>query len=91
MKSGNTSHKPNSPAVGRSPAKKFKRVNVRQNSARNAGADMRQGLTGPEANASGPIPHGQRPHQCHKCKGWGHVKRVVPFPFKLYKGEMPRK
>ena len=55
MKSGNTSHKPNPPAVNGSPAKKFKRVNVKQNSASNMGADAREGLMGPEVNASGPF------------------------------------
>ena len=78
MKSGNTSHKPNPPAIGRNPVKKFKKVNVKQNSATNAGTDAREGLTGPETNASGPFPPGQRPIQCHKCKGWGHVRQVCP-------------
>ena len=44
MKSGSTSHRPNPPAVDRSPAKKFKRVNVKQNSAANAGTDAREGF-----------------------------------------------
>ena len=44
----------------------------------NVGMDAREGLIGLEANASGPFPPGQRPLQCHKCKGWGHVKRVCP-------------
>ena len=79
MKSGSASHKPNTPAVDRSPAKKFKRVNVKQNSAANMGTDAREGLMGPEANASGSFPPGQSPLQCHKCKGWGHVKRVCPL------------
>ena len=74
MKSGNTSHKPNPPAIGRSPVKKFKKVNVKQNSATNAGTDAKEGLTGPKTNASGHFPPGQRPIQCHKCKGWGHVR-----------------
>ena len=52
MKSGSTSHRPNPPAVDRSPAKKLKRVNVKQNSAANVGTDAREGLMGPEANAS---------------------------------------
>ena len=58
MKSGNTSHKPNPPAVNGSPAKKFKRVNVRQNSAANTEVVAREGLVGPEVNASGPCPPG---------------------------------
>ena len=74
MKSGSTSHRPNPPAVEKSPAKKFKRVNVKQSGIANVGMDAREGLVGPEANASGPFPPGQRPLQCHKCKGWGHVK-----------------
>ena len=86
MKSGSTSHKPNPPAVDWSPAKKFKRVNVKQNGAANAGTDAREGLTGPEANASGPFPPGQRPLQCHKCKGWGHVKRVCPSHLNYTRG-----
>ena len=85
MKSGSTSHRPNPPAVEKSPAKKFKRVNVKQNGGTNA----REGLTGPEANASGPFPPGQRPLQCHKCKGWGHVKRVCPSCLNYMKGGMP--
>ena len=89
MKSGNTSHKPNPPAVDRSLAKRFKKVNVRQNSAINAGTDASEGLTGPEANASGPFPPGQRPLQCHKCKGWGHVKRVCPSHLNYTRGGMP--
>ena len=40
MKSGSTSHRPNPPAVDRSPAKKFKRVNVKQNGAANVGKWM---------------------------------------------------
>ena len=55
MKSGSTSHRPNPPAVERSPAKKFKRVNVKQNDLANGGMDAREGLAGPEANASGPF------------------------------------
>ena len=78
MKSGSTIHKPNPPAVNESPTKRFKKVNARQNSTANKGADAREGLVGPEANASGPFPPGQRPIQCHKCKGWGHVRRVCP-------------
>ena len=77
MKSSNTSHKPNLPAVNGSPAKRFKKVNVRQNSAANTGASVREGLIGPETNASGPFPSGQRPLQCHKCKGWGMLKEFV--------------
>ena len=52
IKSGSTSHRPNPWAVDRSPAKKFKRINVKQNSAANMGTDAREGLMGPEANAS---------------------------------------
>ena len=78
MKSGSTSHKPNPPAVERSPAKKFKRVNVVHNGIANGRLDARERLVGPEANASGPFPPGQRPLQWHKCKGWGHVKSVCP-------------
>ena len=89
MKSGSTSHRPNSLAVDRSQAKKFKRMNVKQNSAANMGTDAREGLMGPEANASGPFPPGQRPCQCHKCKGWGHVKRVCPSHLNYIRGEMP--
>ena len=74
MKSGNTNHKPNPPVMGRSPAKKFRKVNVRQNSTTNVGTDAREGLMGPETKALGPFPPGQRPLQCHKCKGWGHVR-----------------
>ena len=40
MKSGSTSHRPNPPAVDRSPAKKFKSMNVKQNSAANTGTDV---------------------------------------------------
>ena len=89
MKSGSTSHRPNPPAVERSPAKKFKRVNVKQNGLANGGMDAREGLAGPEANASGPFPPGQRPLQCHKCKGWGHVKRVCPSCLNYMRGGMP--
>ena len=91
MKSGSTSHRPNPPAVDRSPAKKFKRVNAKQNGVANVGMDAREGLAGPEANASGPFPPGQRPLQCHKCKGWGHVKRVCPLHLNYMRGEMPEK
>ena len=91
MKSGNTSHKPNPPAVNGSPAKKFKRVNVRQNSAANTGVDVREGLVGPEVNASGPFSPGQRPLQCHKCKGWGHVKRVCPSYLNYTRGECQKR
>ena len=55
MKSGSTSHRPNPPRVDRSPAKKFKRVNVKQNGIANVGTDPREGLVGPEANASGSL------------------------------------
>ena len=89
MKSGSTSHRPNPPLVERSPAKKFKRVNVKQNGLVNGGTDAREGLAGPEANASGPFPPGQRPLQCHKCKGWGHVKRVCPSCLNYTWGGMP--
>ena len=91
MKSGSTSHRPNPPTVDRSPAKKFKRVNVKQNGIANVGMDAREGLVGPEANASGLFPPGQRPLQCHKYKGWGHVKRVCPSCLNYTRGVMPEK
>ena len=50
--------------------------------------DAREELMGPEANTSGPFPPGQRPLQCHKCKGWGHVKRVCPLHLKYMRGGM---
>ena len=71
--------------------KKFKRVNVRQNSATNTGVDVREGLLGPEVNASGPFPPGQRPLQCHKCKGWGHVTRVCPSHLNYTRGECQKR
>ena len=82
IKSGSVNHKPNPPAVDGGPVKKFKKANQKQKKT----VDVREGLTGPAANASGPFPPGQRPLQCHKCKGWGHVRRGLPFVFKLYKG-----
>ena len=91
MKSGSTSYRPNPPAVDRMPAKKFKRMNVKQNSAANMGTDAMEGLMGPEANASGPFPPGQRPLQCHKCKGWGHVKRVCPSHLNYMRGECQKR
>ena len=92
MKSGSTSHRPNLPMVDQSPAKMFKRVNVKQNGASNVGTDVREGLVGPKVNASGPFPPGQRPLQCHKCKGWGHVKRVCPLHLNYHEGGgMPEK
>ena len=91
MKSGSVNHKPNPPAVNGSPAKRFKKVNVRQNSVSNTGADAREGLVGPEANASGPFPPGKIPLQCHTCKGWGHVKIVCPSHLKYMRGECQKK
>ena len=32
----------------------------------------------PPTNASGPFTEGQRPIQCFKCKGWGHLRRICP-------------
>ena len=90
MKSGSTSHRPNSPAVDRSQAKKFERMNVKQNSAAKMGTDARKGLMGPEANASGPFPPGQRPLQCHKCKGLEHVKIVCPSCLNYMRGNARR-
>ena len=63
MKSGSTTHKPNPPAISKNQAKRSKKVNVRQNSAMDKGMVAREGLTGPEMNASGPFPPGQRPIQ----------------------------
>ena len=82
MKSGSANHKPNPPAVNGGQAKKFKRANQKQKKT-----DAREGLTGPAANASGPFPPGQRPLQCHKCKGWGHVRRVCPSHLNFTRGE----
>ena len=42
------------------------------------GDNVRNNLTGPAANASGPFTDGQRPIQCYKCKGWGHPHRICP-------------
>ena len=64
----------------------FKRVNVMHNGIANGRADAREGLVGLEANASGPFPPGQRPLQCHKCKGCGHVKRVFPSHLNYTRG-----
>ena len=81
MKSGSANHKLNPPAVNEGQAKKFKRANQKQKKT-----DAREGLTGPAANASGPFPPGQRPLQCHKCKGWGHVRRVCPSHLNFTRG-----
>ena len=81
MKSGSANHKPNPPAVNGGQAKKFKKANQKQKKT-----DVREGLTGPAANASGPFPPGQRPLQCHKCKGWGHVRRVCPSCLNFTRG-----
>ena len=48
---------------------------------------MRSNLTGPPVKASGPFPPGERPIQCHKCKGWGQVKRVCPSHLNYTGGE----
>ena len=64
--------------------------NIRRNGAADSGVDARKELTGPEANASGPFPPGQRPLQCHKCKGWGHVKRVCPSQLNYSRGGGPK-
>ena len=65
-------------------------MNVRQNSTAYKGADAREGLVGPEANASGPFPPGQRPLQCHKCKGWGAcLDEVCPSHLNYSSGGMP--
>ena len=69
--------------------KSLKGVNVRQNSAANMGTDAREGLMGPEVNALDPLPPGQRPLQCHKCKSWGHVKRVCPSHLNYMREAMP--
>ena len=81
MKSGSANHKPNPPAVNGGQAKKFKKANQKQKKT-----DAREGLTRPAANASGPFPPGQRPLQCHKCKGWGHVRRVCPSHLNFTRG-----
>ena len=83
MKSGSVNHKPNPPAVNVGPVKKFKRANQKQKKTE----DAREGLTGPAANALGPFPPGQRPLQCHKCKGWWHVRRVCPSHLNYTRGE----
>ena len=44
-------------------------------------------MTGPDANASRPFPLGQRPIQCFKCRGWGHVKRLCPSQLNYTRGE----
>ena len=82
MKSGSANHKPNPPAVNGGQAKKFKKANQKQKKT-----DVREGLAGPAANALGPFPPGQRPLQCHKCKGWGHVRRVCPLRLNFTRGE----
>ena len=84
MKSGSVNHKPNPPAVNGGPVKKFKRANQKQKKT----VDAREGLAGPAANASGPFPPRQRPLQCHKCKGWGHVRRVCPLHLNFTRGGM---
>ena len=61
------------------------------NGIANGRMDAREGLVGPEANASGPFPPGQRPLQCHKCKGWGHVKSVCPSHLNFMRGGNARK
>ena len=66
-------------------------MNVKQNGIANMGMDAREGLVGPEANASGPFPPGQRPLQCNKYKGWGHVKRVCPSHLNYMRGRNARK
>ena len=73
MKSGSVNHKPNPPAVNGGPVKKFKRANQKQEKT----VDAREGLAGPAANASGPFPPGQRPLQCHKCKGWDMLEEFA--------------
>ena len=53
-------------------------TNSRQSTPTKRDRDMRSNLQGPEANASGPFPEGQRPIQCFKCKEWGHPRRLCP-------------
>ena len=82
MKSGSVNHKPNPPAVNGGQVKKFKKANQKQKKT----VDAREGLVGPTANALCPFPPGQRPLQCHKCKGWGHVRRVCPSHLNFTRG-----
>ena len=48
--------------------------------------DIRTNLQGPGANASGPFAVDQKPIQCFKCKGWGHLRRLCPSRLNYMRG-----
>ena len=89
MKSGSTSHRPSPPAVDRSPAKKFKRVNMKQNSAANVGTDAREGLMDLKLMHQAPFLLARDLSNAISAKGWGHVKRVCPSHLNYTRGGMP--
>ena len=44
-------------------------------------------LKGPEKSAAGPFRGRDRPFQCFKCHGWGHLARDCPSPENYWWGE----
>ena len=50
------------------------------------GKDSRD-LKGPEKSAAGPFRGRDRPFQCFKCHGWGHLARDCPSPENYRWGE----
>ena len=45
-------------------------------------------LKGPEKMAAGPFRGGDRPFQCFKCHGWGHLARECPSLENYWWGEV---
>ena len=45
-------------------------------------------LKGPEKSAAGPFRGRDRPFQCFKCHGWGHLARDCPSPENYWWGRV---
>ena len=64
-------------------------MNVKQNGIANVGTDAREGLVGPEANASGPFFSWSKTSPMPQVQRLGTCKKSLSFMFKLHEGGMP--
>lgn len=60
-------------------SQKFNKKNPNDETKFEAGSmsmDIRQTTSGPGTSSAGPFAPHQRPIQCYRCHGWGHVARL---------------
>ena len=70
-------------------SQKFNKKNPNDETKFEAGSmsmDIRQTTSGPGTSSAGPFAPHQRPIQCYRCHGWGHVARLCVSQLNYMRG-----